>query len=47
MPAAARESVGTVWPVNANVVWAWTRTEPVDGGEHVLLTRDAGGTWSA
>lgn len=44
--SAVRESVGTVWPVNAEVVWAWTTRDSVGGGEHVVLTRDAGATWS-
>jgi photosystem II stability/assembly factor-like uncharacterized protein len=48
-PAAGsptRESVGAVWPVNADIVWAWTAVDAVRGSEHVVLTRDAGTTWS-
>jgi photosystem II stability/assembly factor-like uncharacterized protein len=40
------ESVATVWPVDATVVWAWTRGEAVRGGEHLMLTRDAGTSWA-
>ena len=42
----AREIVRTVWPVDATVVWAWTAVDALGGTEHIVLTRDAGGSWS-
>jgi photosystem II stability/assembly factor-like uncharacterized protein len=41
-----REIVRTVWPVDASVVWAWTAVDALGGTEHILRTRDAGGSWS-
>jgi hypothetical protein len=42
----AREIVRTVWPVDARVVWAWTGVDALGGTEHIVLTRDAGGSWA-
>jgi hypothetical protein len=41
-----REVVRTVWPVDASVVWAWTAVDALGGTEHIVRTRDAGGSWS-